>query len=112
MSAIKAQWSDKGLNYCAFSKILQEYKENVDVKSFAESGLECKNIYMTDVIYIAGWKAYVDGGMMFKLVIAFCEKFKSITPGNEVELVPNISLCNQLKYLCLLWAKETDAHWC
>ena len=38
---------------------------------------------MTDVIYIAGWNAYVDGGMMFKLVIAFCEKFKSITPGNE-----------------------------
>ena len=57
---------------------------------------------MNDVIYIAGWNAYVDGGMMFKLVIAFCEKFKSITPGNEIELVPNTSLCNQLKYLCLL----------
>lgn len=56
---------------------------------------------MNIMIYIADWKAYVDCGMILELVITFREKFKSIT-GNETELVPNTSLCNQLKYLCLL----------
>lgn len=55
---------------------------------------------MNIMIYIADWKAYVDCGMILELVITFREKFKSIT-GNETELVPNTSLCNQLKYLCL-----------
>lgn len=58
-------------NCYAFSKLKKKWEENVDVKSIAECGLQCKNIHTTNMINIADWKACVNFGMMFKLGIAF-----------------------------------------